>query len=79
MRRYDEKLFAFLSLAVDRRLSDFKAQDAATTAWAFATVKQSDEKLFASLARAAERCVSSFTVKNLANAAWAFAKVCHFA
>ena len=55
--------------AVERRVSEFNAQDVANTAWALATVDQSDEKLFTELARAVERWVSEFKTQNIANTA----------
>ena len=64
-----------MSTAVERRLSNFNPQDAANTAWAFATVIYRDEKLFAALAPAAERRLSDFNPQNAANTAWAFATV----
>ncbi len=54
-------------------MGEFKSQELANTAWAFATVGQSDEKLFVVLARAVERRVSEFNTQDLANTAWAFA------
>ena len=68
-------LVAALATAAERRLSDFNPQNAANTAWAFATVNYRDEKLFAALARAAERRLSEFNPQDLANTAWAFATV----
>ena len=49
----DEKLFAVLARASERRVGEFNVQGLANTAWAFATAGQSDDKLFAVLARAA--------------------------
>ena len=43
-------LFAALARAAERRLSEFKPQELASTAWAFATVNHRDGKLFAALA-----------------------------
>ena len=60
MKYRDEKLFAALARVTERRLSHFKPQEVANTAWAFATVNYLDEKLFAVLARAAERRLSEF-------------------
>ena len=50
-------------------MNDFKLQDLANTAWAFATVKQLDEKLFRALAREAERRLNEFKAQELANTA----------
>ena len=54
------------------RLGDFKVQELANAAWAFATASQQDAQLFAALARAAELHLGDFKVQNLANTAWAF-------
>ena len=62
-------LFAELAKAAERRLSEFKPQELANTAWAFATADHSDEKLFATLACAAKRRVREFNVQDLANTA----------
>ena len=51
-------LFPVLARAAERRLSDFNPQNAANTAWAFATVNYRHEKLFAALAIAAEQRLS---------------------
>ena len=56
-------------------MGDFKVQDLASTAWAFAMVSQSDAQLFAVLARATESHLGDVKVQNLANIAWAFATV----
>ena len=50
----DEKLFTALARAAELRMSEFKAQEIANTAWAFAKLDQLDEALFAALAREAE-------------------------
>ena len=55
MNHRDKKLFAALARAVERRLSEFNAQDIANLAWAFCTVNRQEEKLCTDLARAAER------------------------
>ena len=55
----DEKLFTTLTRAADLRVSEFKPQGLANTAWAFATVIQLEEKLFMVLARAAVWWVDS--------------------
>ena len=60
MQFQDEKLFAALARAAERRLSEFNPQDVANIAWAFATVNYRDEKLFAALARAVERRLREF-------------------
>ena len=67
-------LFIALARAAERRVSDFKPQNLANTAWAFATLGQSDAPLFAALARAAERRMGDLKPQELANTAWAFAR-----
>ena len=70
---WKEALFAVLARAAELRFGDFKVQDLANTAWAFATASQQDAQLFAALARAAELRLGDFKVQELANTAWAFA------
>ena len=60
-------LFAALAKAAERRLIDFKPQELANTAWAFATASRRDEKLFASSALAAERRLGEFNAPDVAN------------
>ena len=62
-----------LTRATELRLGDFKVQDLANTAWAFATASQQDAQLFAALARVAEPRMSDFKVQDRAKTAWAFA------
>ena len=50
-------------------MGDFKSQNLANAAWAFATADQSDASLFAALATAAEQRMGDFNSRNLANAA----------
>ena len=57
----------------ERRMQEFKAQELANMAWAFATVDLSDELLFAVLAKVAQWQVGKCKAQNLANTAWAFA------
>ena len=57
--RRDERLFAALATAAERRVREFEPQSVANTAWAFATVNQRDEKLSKALAKAAERRLSA--------------------
>ena len=54
-------------------MDEFKAQDLANAAWAFAKLGQLDEKLCAALARATHSRMSEFKPQGLANTAWAFA------
>ena len=67
-------LFAALARAAEQQLSEFKPQNAANTAWAFATANHRDEKLFADLAIVAERQLSEFKPLEVANTACTFAK-----
>ena len=69
----DEKLFAALAGAAERRLIVFTPQNVANTAWAFATVRYRNEKLFADLSSTAKQRLSEFNSQALANTAWAFA------
>ena len=71
----DEKLFAALAIAAERRLPEFNPQEVANAAWAFATVNYRDQKLCAALALAAERRLSEFHPQEVANTAWASATV----
>ena len=50
-----------LARVVERRVSEFNAQNLANTAWAFATMHELDEKMFTALARAAERRLGEFS------------------
>ena len=54
-------------------MRDFKSQELANTAWAFATVGHKEEQLFMTLAAAGERRMRDFNLQNLTNTAWAFA------
>ena len=74
MNHRDEKLFAALARASERRLSDFNARGVANTAWAFATVNYRDETLFAALAIAAERRLSDFSLSSILMALWGFSQ-----
>ena len=58
-------------------MDEFKAQDLANTAWAFATADHSDSQLFAWLARAAERRMGEFNAQTIVNTAWASATADH--
>ena len=62
-------LFQALARAAELHVGDFKAQELANIAWAFATACQSDAPLFAALARAAEQRVGDFKTQGLANTA----------
>ena len=75
MNQSDQKLFAALVREAERRMSEFKTQGLANTAWTFAIVKHSDENSFVVLAKATERSVSDFNGQALANTAWVFATV----
>ena len=69
MGQSDVKLFAALARVAELFLGDFKVQELANTAWAFATASQQDAQLFAALARAAELRLGNFNVQGLANTA----------
>ena len=59
--------------AVGSRLRDFKPQELANTAWAFATAGVRAEALFAAVAEAAVGSrLRGFKPQNLANTVWAF-------
>ena len=45
-------------------MDEFKSQDLANTAWAFATAGQWHENMFVALARAAEQRVSEFKTEE---------------
>ena len=60
MGRRDATVFAVLAPAAEQRMGDFKPQELANTAWAFATLGQADARLFAALATEAERRVGDF-------------------
>ena len=66
--------FTVLARVSGLRICQFKPQEIANTAWAFAVANQSEEKLFATLATASERNVGRFKPQELANVALAFAK-----
>ena len=51
------------------RLSDFKVQDLASTACAFAMANKQNAQLFALLTRAAELCLGDFQMLEQANTA----------
>ena len=55
-------------------MGDFKTQDLANTAWAFATASQPDAQVFTALATTAERHMGNFKLQDLAITAWAFVK-----
>ena len=65
----DALLFAALARAAERRVGDFKPQELANAAWAFATACQYVALLFAVFKRAVERRVGDFKAQNLANTA----------
>ena len=62
-------LFGAMSMATERRVSSFKTQELANTAWAFAQAGQLDMQLFMVLARVAEWRVGSFNTQDVANTA----------
>ena len=62
-----------MALEAEVRVSEFNAQDSATTAWAFTLLGQHDEKPFTALALEAEVRVSEFNARIIVSTAWAFA------
>ena len=56
-----------MASAAVQRLHDFKLQNIANTAWAFATVSHPDAQLFTALARVAEPRMGDFEPQGLAN------------
>ena len=54
-------------------MRDFKPQELANTAWAFATAGRDAPALFDAMAAEATRRVRNFKTLGLANTAWAFA------
>ena len=68
----DVLLFMALARAADWCMGDFKAQDLANTAWAFATMGHSEIQLFRVLATAVVLRVGDFKAQEFANTAWAF-------
>ena len=52
-----------LTIAAQRRVSEFNEQDLTNTAWALATINQRDEQLFTALARGAERRLRDFNAQ----------------
>eukprot|EP00746_Dinoflagellata_sp_MGD_P154609 gnl/MRDRNA2_/MRDRNA2_84927_c2_seq7.p2 gnl/MRDRNA2_/MRDRNA2_84927_c2~~gnl/MRDRNA2_/MRDRNA2_84927_c2_seq7.p2 ORF type:complete len:106 (+),score=19.33 gnl/MRDRNA2_/MRDRNA2_84927_c2_seq7:321-638(+) len=65
-------LLAMMAAVVEQSV-DFKAQELANTAWAFAQGGELHLLLFAVLARGAERLESDFGVLELSATSWAFA------
>ena len=55
MEQLDATLFAKLAKEAKHRPGEFRAQDIANTAWAFATLGQADALLFTALAKGAQR------------------------
>ena len=51
----------------ERCVGDFKAQNLANTAWAFAMVGQLNVQLFTTLASVAERSVGDFSAQDITN------------
>ena len=59
--------------AAERQVVEFKPQDLANTAWAFATFDQpTGRPLFMALAREAERRVGDLSARDLRSMMWAF-------
>ena len=66
-----------LAREAERHLGDFKPQELANTAWAFATLGQADAQLCMVLAREAGQRVGDLNPQGLANKTWAFATLGH--
>merc|ERR1712070_1100815 len=63
-----------IARAAERQISEFKAQELANLAWAFATAGHTAcSPLFTAVATAAESRMPEFKPQELANLAWAFA------
>eukprot|EP00747_Dinoflagellata_sp_TGD_P125205 gnl/TRDRNA2_/TRDRNA2_174124_c10_seq4.p1 gnl/TRDRNA2_/TRDRNA2_174124_c10~~gnl/TRDRNA2_/TRDRNA2_174124_c10_seq4.p1 ORF type:complete len:102 (+),score=26.98 gnl/TRDRNA2_/TRDRNA2_174124_c10_seq4:49-354(+) len=69
MWQLNEHLLKASARAAERLESKMKSQILATTAWAFATIRQRDEKLFTAMVREAEHRGSESNVQMT----WAFA------
>jgi len=63
----DGPLFAASAGVAELRLSDFKMQELANTAWALARVQRSGVLLFAASARMVEQALDELSEQNLAN------------
>jgi len=62
-----------VAAVAEPRLGEFKPQNLANTAWAFATAGHSSPRLFEAVAAAAVPRLGGFKPQELANTAWAFA------
>ena len=75
MGQKDKQLFTALAAAVlELRMNDFKTQNLASTAWAFAKVDgagQRDLQLFAAFVMAAKWCMRDFDLQELSMTLWA--------
>ena len=60
-------MFAALAAAAEHRIAEFKLQELANTAWAFATTGHLDLQLLAALAKTAEQRVGEFNAQDLGN------------
>ena len=69
-----DALFTALAAAVPPKLAEFKPQEIATTAWAYATVNIPAPELFAAIAAIAPDRLGSYRAQDLADLVWAFAK-----
>eukprot|EP00747_Dinoflagellata_sp_TGD_P119515 gnl/TRDRNA2_/TRDRNA2_173026_c9_seq1.p1 gnl/TRDRNA2_/TRDRNA2_173026_c9~~gnl/TRDRNA2_/TRDRNA2_173026_c9_seq1.p1 ORF type:complete len:107 (+),score=25.46 gnl/TRDRNA2_/TRDRNA2_173026_c9_seq1:41-361(+) len=68
----DALLFGELAKAALPKVADFKAQNLANSAWAFATTNRSGSLLFKVLAAASWRHFDDFQQQDLSNTSWAF-------
>ena len=54
----------FVGAAMLRRIGEFRMQDLANTAWAFATAGRVEAQIFNALTTLARQCVGDFWVAN---------------
>ena len=66
----DELLFASLARAAERCLGEFKAQNLANTAWAFATADRLETPLLVSIVPKAARALTEFHQVELRMTLW---------
>jgi len=66
-------LFTVLARAAEHRASEFKSQELANIAWAFATASKVDAAFFIALFKAAVWRACDFKQQEIANSVWALA------
>ena len=62
-----------LARAAEWRPGEFKAQEIANTAWAFATLGQTHLEQFSAVSAEGALCPGRCTAQNIAHSTWAFA------